>query len=235
MNEKRKKVIENNIEKINKDIHIHSKTPEVVKLVVVTKFAELEDVEILYELGLRDYGENKVQKIKEKKEYFENKKNDIKWNFIGNLQKNKVKYIAEDICLIHSINKLSLASEIEKQGKKHNRVIKGLIEINISNEEGKEGYILEEFLEDIPEYLKMENLKIVGLMAMAPFTSDDEIIRTVFSKMKKLLEELNCRFFKGELVELSMGMSNDYKIALEEGATIIRVGTKIFEEEKWEK
>lgn len=235
MDEKRKTTIENNIAKINKDIFVHSKIPEEVKLIVVTKYSTLEDMEILYELGIRELGENKVQKIKDKKIHFENNKNDIKWNFIGNLQKNKVKYIAEDITLIHSINKLSLALEIDKQGKKHERVIKGLVEINISNEVGKEGYVLEDFLKEIPQYLELQNLKIIGLMTMAPFTSDEEVIRTIFSKMKQLKEELNVDFFNGELTELSMGMSNDYKIALEEGATIIRVGTKVFEEEKWVK
>ena len=223
--------IKNNINEIYKDIQKYSKNPESVKLVAVTKFATVEEMEMVYENGSKNFGENKIQILRDKKSYFENKKKCIKWNFIGNLQKNKVKYISEYITLIHSINKLSLATEINKQAEKSNRIIEGLIEINISEEDGKEGYILKDFLREIPQYLEFKNLKIIGLMTMAPFTNDEKILREVFSKMKKLKDELNISEFNGELVELSMGMSNDYKIALEEGATIIRVGTKIFEEE----
>ncbi|MGL5760151.1 MAG: YggS family pyridoxal phosphate-dependent enzyme, partial [Cetobacterium sp.] len=150
-------------------------------------------------------------------------------HFIGNLQKNKVKYIARFIDMIHSINKLSLAEEINKRAKEHDRVIEVLIEINLFQEDSKEGYDYQDFLNDIPALLSLENIKIKGLMTMAPYTDNEDFIRNGFKKLRELKEELNILYFNDSLTELSMGMSNDYKLALEEGATLIRVGSKIFE------
>ena len=168
--------------------------------------------------------------MKEKQEKFEEMGiKDLEWHFIGNLQKNKVKYIAEYVKMIHSVNKLSLAQEIDKRAKQYNRIIDVLLEINIAGEESKEGYELEELYKELPQLMALENINIVGLMTMAPFVDDEELLRSVFKRLKDIKEELNDKCFKGNLVELSMGMTNDYKIALEEGATLIRVGRKIFQ------
>lgn len=217
-----------NIDEIREDIKKYSPCPEKVEFIAVTKYVDTEVMTKLLQAGANVFGENKAQLIKEKYEYFSKDNENIKWHFIGNLQKNKVKYIASFISLIHSVNKLSLAKEIDKRAKENNRKIDVLLEINIAGEESKEGYKYEDLLIDIPELLKLENINIVGLMTMAPFTDDTIIIRDVFSKLRTIKDDLNKTYFDGKLQELSMGMTNDYKIALEEGATIIRVGRKIY-------
>ncbi|MGL4910550.1 MAG: YggS family pyridoxal phosphate-dependent enzyme, partial [Cetobacterium sp.] len=141
----------------------------------------------------------------------------------------KVKYIASFIDMIHSVNKLSLAKEINKKAEENNRNIDVLIEFNLFEEENKEGYLYTDFLIDIPELLELKNINIKGFMTMAPYTEDEILLRDGFRKLKELMSELNTLYFNDTLSELSMGMSNDYKIALEEGSTLIRVGTKIFE------
>lgn len=219
--------IKENIKKIKDDIQKYSPYPEKVKLIAVTKYVDNSTIEKVLDGGSEYLGENKVQVLTEKENYFKDRK--VKWHFIGNLQKNKVKYIASFIDMIHSINKLSLAKEIDKRAKENNRVIDVLLEINVAQEESKEGYILEELYKDIPQLLELKNINIVGLMTMAPFTEDESILRSTFKKLNSLKEDFNKEYFNGTLVHLSMGMSNDYKIALEEGATFIRVGSKIFE------
>jgi hypothetical protein len=219
--------IRENVEEIREDIKELS--GDRALLVAVTKSVGIPEVEKLLECGIKDMGENRVQVLQEKREKLGDRKDEMRWHFIGNLQKNKVKYIAEYIHLIHSVNKLSLATEIDRQAAKNNRVIDVLLEVNVSGEESKEGYSVEELYRDIPELLKLKNIKIKGLMTMAPFTEDEELIHTVFSSLRELKDRLNLEYFNGELTELSMGMSGDYKIALEEGATIIRVGGKLYE------
>ena len=221
--------IKENILEIKKDIEKYSIDPEKVLLLPTTKYADANGVLEVVEAGCDTVGENRVQALMEKKEILDkNQKLDIKWHFIGNLQKNKVKYIAPFIEMIHSVNKLSLAKEIDKRAKQNNRRIKVLLEVNISREESKEGYTLERLYEEMPELITLENIEICGLMTMAPFTANEEEIKIVFSELKILKEKLNDEYFHGELTELSMGMTNDYKIALSEGATILRVGSKIF-------
>lgn len=218
--------IKASVEEILEDIKKYSPYPEKVKLVAVTKYSSVEDIEEFLETGQNICGENKVQVIKDKIEYFKNKK--IKWHFIGNLQKNKVKYIIEDVDLIHSVNKLSLAQEINKKAEQAGKTMDILLEINVYGEESKQGYSLEELKSDIKELQNLKNLNIIGTMTMAPFTDDEKILRMVFSELRKIKDELNKEYFNNNLTELSMGMSNDYKIALQEGSTFIRVGTKIF-------
>jgi len=221
--------IKENILEIKKDIEKYSIDPEKVLLLPTTKYADANGVLEVVEAGCDTVGENRVQALMEKKEILDkNQKLDIKWHFIGNLQKNKVKYIAPFIEMIHSVNKLSLAKEIDKRAKQNNRRIKVLLEVNISREESKEGYTLERLYEEMPELITLENIEICGLMTMAPFTANEEEIKIVFSELKILKDKLNDEYFHGELTELSMGMTNDYKIALSEGATILRVGSKIF-------
>ena len=220
--------IKTNVEEILEDIKKYSPYPEKVKLVAVTKYSSVEDIEEFLETGQNICGENKVQVIKDKIEYFKEKNKKIKWHFIGNLQKNKVKYIIDDVDLIHSVNKLSLAQEIKKKAEQSSKIMDVLLEINVYGEESKQGYSLDELKCDIMGLQNLKNLNIIGVMTMAPFTDDEKILRMVFSELRKIKGELNKEYFNNNLTELSMGMSNDYKIALQEGSTFIRVGTKIF-------
>jgi len=209
--------IQASVEEILEDIKKYSPYPEKVKLIAVTKYSTVEDIEEFLKTGQNICGENKVQVVKDKIEYFKNKNTDIKWHFIGNLQKNKVKYIIDDVAVIHSVNKLSLAQEINKKAEQSGKTMDVLLEIS-----------LDELKCDIIELKNLKNLNIIGVMTMAPFTDDEKILRMVFSGLRKIKDELNKEYFDNNLTELSMGMSNDYKIALQEGSTYIRVGTKIF-------
>ncbi|NME35912.1 MULTISPECIES: YggS family pyridoxal phosphate-dependent enzyme [Fusobacterium] len=219
-----------NVQEVLEDIKKYSIYPERVKLVAVTKYPVVtrEKMLELMENGVFSFGENRVQVLEEKLEILGEEKSKIKWNFIGNLQKNKVKYIVDFIDMIHSINKLSLAEEIDKRAEKLGRKIDVLIEINLSGEDSKEGYQLEEFYKDMDELIKLKNINICGLMTMAPNTEDENLIRGSFRKLREIRDEVNEKF-NNNLKELSMGMSGDYKIALEEGATIIRIGSKLYE------
>lgn len=223
-------IVTKNVNEVLEDIKKYSKNPEKVKLVAVTKYpnvgrAELEE---LMENGILNFGENRVQVLEAKRELMDDVKDKIHWNFIGNLQKNKVKYIIDYVCMIHSVNKLSLAQEIDKRAAACGRKIDVLIEINLSGEDSKEGYDLDEFYKELPEIIKLENINIKGLMTMAPHVTDEDKIRASFRKLREIKDELNEKYFNGQLTELSMGMSHDYKIALEEGSTIIRIGTKLY-------
>lgn len=218
------------VKEIMEDIKKYSVYPEKVKLIAVTKYP-IVDKPILEELmqnNIFDFGENRVQVLEEKRELLGSEEKKINWNFIGNLQKNKVKYIIDYVYMIHSINKLSLAEEISKRAKAINRKLDVLIEINLSGEDSKEGYELEDFYNELPNLMKLESINIKGLMTMAPNVDDEEKIRASFKRLREIKDELNKKYFNNTLTELSMGMSSDYKIALEEGATIIRVGTKLY-------
>ena len=222
--------IAKNLAEIQEDIEKYSKKPEDVKLVVASKYVDGDGVKKIFDAGQKIMGENRIQSLKEKKENLslEEKYNGVSWHFIGNLQKNKVKYIIDYIDMIHSVNKLSLAKEINKRAAAVGRVVDVLLEVNVGGEESKEGYTVQELLAELEDLKKMENLNIKGLMTMAPFTENEEVVRECFKNLRKLKDRLNVEYFDGKLTELSMGMTNDYKIALEEGATIIRVGSKIF-------
>lgn len=223
-------IITERIKEIQNDIKKYSSYPQKVKLVAVTKYPIVDKpkLEELIDNEILDFGENRVQVLEDKRELLGEEKNNINWNFIGNLQKNKVKYIIEYIHMIHSINRMSIAEEINKRAKSVKRVIDVLIEINLSGEDSKEGYEESDFYKDLPELIKLENIKIKGLMTIAPNTDDEEKIRASFRKLREIKDDLNEKYFNGTLSELSMGMSHDYKIALEEGATIIRVGSKLY-------
>jgi len=221
--------IKENILELKNDIKKYSPNPKEVILLPTTKYVDANGVLEVVKAGCNVVGENRVQAMEEKRKILEDLGvENIKWHFIGNLQKNKVKYIASYIDMIHSVNKISLAKEIDKRARENERRIKVLLEVNISNEESKEGYSLERLYEELPNILKLENIEVCGLMTMAPFTAEEEEIRKVFSGLKNLRDKLNKTHFDGSLIELSMGMTNDYKIALVEGATILRVGSKIF-------
>ena len=223
-------IVTKNVNEVLEDIKKYSKNPEKVKLVAVTKYPNVgrPELEELMENGILNFGENRVQVLEAKRELMDDVKDKIHWNFIGNLQKNKVKYIIDYVCMIHSVNKLSLAQEIDKRAAACGRKIDVLIEINLSGEDSKEGYDLDEFYKELPEIIKLENINIKGLMTMAPNVTDEDKIRSSFRKLREIKDELNEKYFNGQLTELSMGMSHDYKIALEEGSTIIRIGTKLY-------
>ncbi|QRN86426.1 YggS family pyridoxal phosphate-dependent enzyme [Clostridia bacterium] len=209
-------------EKVNQAIERSGRDASEITLIGVTKNHPVEPMRELIDLGIRDLGENKAQEIREKYPVLEREAN---WHFIGHLQKNKVKYIIDKVCMIHAVESLSLAEEISKRALKLDKVMPILLEVNISGEESKYGLTPT----DVPEFLEqveqLAGVKVRGLMTMAPHYKEIEKTRPVFKGLKTLLDELN---EKGkELDVLSMGMSNDYAIAIEEGATHIRVGTAI--------
>ena len=212
-------------ENILKACEKSGRNPEDVTLIAVSKTKPVPMLQEIYDENIRDFGENKVQELCDK---FEHIKSPVHWHMIGHLQTNKVKYIVDKVSMIHSVNKLSLAEEINKKMEALGKKMPVLIEVNVSGEESKEGYEVLEAEKDLPKLLNLKNISICGLMTMAPFTEDIEEQRRVFQKLRTLKEDWNEKYFQGSLTELSMGMSNDYKIALQEGATMIRLGRKIF-------
>jgi PLP dependent protein len=199
------------------------------KLVAVSKTKPVRDIREAYEAGQRDFGENKVPELREKPGLLPD---DIRWHMIGHLQTNKVKYIAPFIYLIHAVDSMKLLKEIEKQAKKNDRVISCLLQVHIAKEEHKFGFDEAELFATVKsaEFASLQNIKVIGLMGMATFTDDEELIRSEFRTLKNLFDKLKNAEAKGniEMSELSVGMSDDYKIAMEEGSTMIRVGSKIF-------
>jgi pyridoxal phosphate enzyme (YggS family) len=203
--------------------------PKHVTLVAVSKTKPVSAIEEAYTAGQRHYGENKVQELVEKAEQLPK---DIHWHLIGHLQTNKVKYIAPFVALIHSVDSLKLLMEINRQAAKNNRVIPVLLQFHIAQEETKFGFSLEEVLEllNSDEFKNFGNIRIDGAMGMASFTDNEVQIRKEFRLLKKYFDELKTTFFndKDYFSICSMGMSGDYKIAIEEGSTMIRVGSSIF-------
>ena len=201
-----------------------------IALIAVSKTKPVKDIKDLYNLGQRDFGENYVQELVDK---YEALPKDIRWHFIGHLQTNKVKFIAPFVSLIHGVDSFKLLQEINKQGEKNNRIINCLLQIHIAQEETKFG-LNEDELDDITGSTELKNLhhiKIIGLMGMASFTENKETIRNEFRYLKTLynsydqLQLVNCK-----LQVVSMGMSADYKIAIEEGSNMVRIGSLIFGE-----
>ena len=201
-----------------------------VKIVAVSKTHPVEMIKEAYETGQRLFGENKVQELVTK--YEELIDYDIKWHLIGHLQTNKVKYIAEFVDLIHSVDSLKLLKEINKQAEKNNRVINCLFQFYIAKEETKFGLDLEESKEILNslDYKEMKNIRICGVMGMASFTDNMDLLRKEFRNLKQIFEQLKKDYFatSPDFCELSMGMSSDWKIAVAEGSTLIRVGSNIF-------
>lgn len=195
-----------------------------VKLVAATKYVGIEEINKLEELGVRYFGENRVQSFLEK---YEKYKGNCEFHMIGTLQVNKVKYIIDKVSLIHSVDSYSLINEIEKQAKKRDIVARILIQVNIAKEESKHGFKIEE-IEDVFSCLKKySHIKVEGLMMMAPNIEPEET-RKYFKQTQDLFNNLKLKFPEYSLNELSMGMSNDYQIALEYGATMIRIGSALF-------
>ncbi|WP_143960378.1 YggS family pyridoxal phosphate-dependent enzyme [Litoribacter populi] len=198
-------------------------------LVAVSKTKPVEDLQEAYDAGIRDFGENKVQELTDKQPQLPT---DIRWHMIGHLQRNKVKYIAPFVHLIHGVDSLKLLKEIDKQAKKADRTIPCLLQVHIAEEDSKFGFDENELVQLIQsgELESLANVKIQGLMGMATFTEDQDQIRREFAGLKSLFEKLKTLSLPPnmKLDELSMGMSGDYFIAQEEGSTMVRIGSAIF-------
>lgn len=211
----------------------NSKFDEDVTLLAVTKFRTTDEIKEVLDFGINNLGENKVKEFETKYEFF--KGEDINWHFIGHLQRNKVKNLIGKTALIHSVDSIRLMEEINKQSEKKDVITNILIEFNIAKEENKYGFNEDEVDSIFENALKFKNIKVKGVMCMAPFTDDKEIIVNVFRKLRKIYD--NCRniynkYDNIDLTIISMGMSNDYEIAIEQGSNIVRVGTSIFKGEK---
>jgi len=213
----------------NNLIKVKFNLPENITLVAVSKTKPASDIEIAYQSGQRVFGENKVQELQDKHPALPK---DIQWHMIGHLQTNKVKYIAPFISLIHAVDSLKLLQEINKQALKNNRCIPILLQFHIAKEESKFGLNLKKSNEILnsEEFKRLENITVKGVMGMATFTDNKDQIKSEFNILKTIFEKLKVDYFKDhdQFKEISMGMSGDYKLALEEGSTMIRVGSTIF-------
>ena len=223
--------IKSNIEKIKDEIasicNDCGRNPQEVNLMAVTKTVDVDVVFEAIDAGITDVGENKPQELARKYEVIGDK---VNWHLIGTLQTNKVKYIIDKVTMIHSLDREALCEEIQKRAEKIDRIIDCLVQVNISKEETKHGL----YKDDVVDFVKMvsekyPNIRIKGLMTMAPFIEDDEVIESVFKGLKDLSLEIDSLSLKNvEMSTLSMGMSHDYHLAIKHGATIVRVGTAIF-------
>ena len=199
-----------------------------VTLIAVSKTKPVEDIQALIDYGVTNFGENKVQEMCAKEETLQK---GLSWHMIGHLQRNKVKYLMGKTCLIHSVDSLRLAQEIQKEAAKAGIICPVLMEINIGNEESKGGIEIDEAEVLARQIAEMPNLKLKGLMCIAPFVDDAEENREHFRRMREKRDELSALAIPGtDIRELSMGMTGDFEVAIEEGATMVRVGTAIFGE-----
>ena len=208
-----------NIESIREEI------PDRVKLLAVSKTKSIEEMEEAYKKGIRDFGENKVQELTRKEETFYK---DVRWHQIGMLQTNKVKYLVGKVYLIHSLSSVKLLKQIEKEFEKKNIIANVLIQINIGREESKSGFLIEELDKVINEIEECKYVKVKGVMTIIP-KGDEESNRRYFKETKEIFDSLKIKSFKNISMEvLSMGMTHDYRIAIEEGSNLIRIGEGIF-------
>ena len=212
-------LIKKNLEKIKKEVGSN------VLVVAVSKTKPVDCIKKAYETGHRDFGENKIQEMTSK---FNDLPKDINWHMIGHIQTNKVKYMAPYVSLIHSLDSLKLAKEINKQALKNKRIIECLIQYRISSEETKFGLNENEVLEIIKLENNFEGIRIIGLMGMASFVDDQKIIDKEFKNLKVLFDKIRCSNKKFEII--SMGMTLDYNLAIKNGSNVIRIGSKIFGE-----
>lgn len=215
--------VENNIKYFKEEL------PSTIKLVAVSKFKPDNLILEAYNAGQRDFGENRPQELSAKMERLPT---DIRWHFIGRLQSNKIKMIIDKVYLIHSVDSFKLISEISKEATKRGLEPSILIQQHISDEDSKQGFSDSEMDEAIELALGFGNIKLRGVMGMASLTENSDKVRDEFSRLKSTFERLKSKYFldDAEFCEISMGMSGDYRIAAEEGSTIVRIGTSIFGE-----
>lgn len=223
-------MVQENISKVEKKINAAcskaGRSQEDVTLIAVSKTKPIEMIEEALACGKREFGENKAQELKQK---YEALSKDIKWHFIGHLQTNKVKYVVGRACLIHSVDSYHLAEAIETESAKRDVISHILIEVNVAREDSKFGIHEEEAMELVCAVAKLPHIKIEGLMTIAPFVENPEQNRKIFRKLYKLSVDIASKNIDNvSMGALSMGMTNDYEVAVEEGATYVRVGTAIF-------
>ncbi len=220
--------IKERLEKVRNEIDKHcrkcGREPSEMKLIAVSKTFPNEDIIEAFQNGQRAFGENRAQEIRDKMDDLDDYA--IEWHFIGPLQKNKVKYVAGKTKMIHSVEALKIAEEINKRTSRLDRQQNILLEVNCSGEENKHGISPEKTAKLISEIEALDHVNVCGLMTMAPLTENEDVIRKTFSTLRKLRDRLRKEY--NGLTELSMGMTNDYKIAIEEGATLLRIGSAIF-------
>jgi len=212
-------------DEINQACKLSGRNPCDILVVAASKYADSEQLKQVLELGINHFGENRAEELLRKFNVIGDK---AIWHFIGHLQSRKVKIVVPLVEYIHSIDSLNTLEKVNEEAFKKNKIQKILVEINISGEDSKFGIYPESLGDFLKEAKDFSNIKISGLMTMAPLTDDFELIRTIFAKLRILMETFNKKFKSLNMKELSMGMSNDFKIAIEEGATMIRVGSSIF-------
>jgi len=218
-------------QKIEETSNRSGRKPESVKLIAVSKYFGVDSIVEAKNCGLTDFGENRAQELTLK---YEKLRNEVTWHFIGTLQKNKVKYAVNAAELIHSVDSLELVEEINQRAEKLGKVQKILLEVKTSEEETKSGLETEnEILSLVKKCSELKNIELKGLMTMAPLTEDDNIIRKSFRDLRNLKDQINNKGYN--LTELSMGMTSDFEIAIEEGATMIRIGSAIFGDRDYSK
>lgn len=230
-------MIQENIKLVQKNIEKacdrSGRTLQEVTLIAVSKTKPVSALEEAYQCGMRDFGENKVQELVEKAEVLPK---DIRWHMIGHLQRNKVKYIVDKVHLIHSVDSLRLAEEISKEACKKNVTVDILVEVNVAKEETKFGSTMEEASELVSQIAALSGIRVKGLMTIAPFVEDPEENRKYFAKLKQLAVDIERKNIDNVSMHvLSMGMTGDYEVAVEEGASYVRVGTGIFGERDYSK
>lgn len=215
--------------KINASCHKSGRKREDVTLIAVSKTKPTEDILEIFGCGQNIFGENKVQELKKKSEILSSY--DIHWHMIGHLQLNKVKYLMGVVDMIHSVDSLKLAREIDKQSARHGLITDILCEVNVSGEESKFGLDIEKVPEFVKSISSLSNIRLKGLMTVAPYTDNPETNRPFFKTLKDIMDEINKKGIKDiKMDTLSMGMTKDYEVAIEEGATMVRIGTAIFGE-----
>ena len=217
--------------RINKACERSGRDRSRATLIAVSKTKPVDMLKEAYDTGIRDFGENKVQEIMDK---YDKLPKDIRWHMIGHLQTNKVKYIADKIYMIHSVDSYKLASEISKYALKAGRIIPVLIEVNVADEESKFGVTFDNAESLIRQIAPLEGIKVTGLMAIAPYTTNPEENREYFARLRQLSVDITSKNIDNiSMSVLSMGMTGDYEIAIEEGSTYVRVGTGIFGERNY--
>ncbi|WP_246208658.1 YggS family pyridoxal phosphate-dependent enzyme [Anaerotalea alkaliphila] len=224
--------MEKNLQRIRQDIEEAcaraNRPPSTVLLIAVTKTLPVERLQEAWDAGIRDFGENKVQEIRDKSPLFSG---EAHWHMIGHLQTNKIKYIIDKVSLIHSVDSLKLAQAIDHAAGKAGRVLPVLVQVNVAQEDSKYGVALEECEGLVREIALLPHVRVEGLMTVAPFVFDPEENRPVFRRLKELYIDIkNKNIDNVNMHALSMGMSNDYVVAIEEGATMVRIGTALFGE-----
>lgn len=228
-------MVAENLEQVRKNIELACKEagrdPKEVTLISVSKTKPVSMLQEAYDAGSRDFGENKVQEIMDKVPQLPS---DIRWHMIGHLQRNKVKYIVDKVALIHSVDSLRLAETIEHEAARHNVTVPVLIEVNVAQEESKFGLKTEEVLSLVESVAAFPHIHIEGLMTIAPYVEDPEENRGIFRQLKKLSVDIATKNINNvNMSVLSMGMTGDYQVAVQEGATMVRVGTGIFGERNY--